>query len=288
MLYMDQIILNTTSLRKGNNQFKNIYDYQFPNNINFKDGDSIGLASLSMYNSFFNIRSALGNNTFSYVWNAATPTTHNITLDDGFYDIASLNYKIQYEMILNDHYMIDSAGDYVYYIELVLNSVVNGTRFNFTPIPNSSEATALSYTQPSGSSWVLPTVKKCAEIIISSSFGVLFGFESGTYPSVTSDFIVVKNTLSGEIQQVNSIFLTCNLVNSPISNPPNIIGAIPLKSSFGSLIQYESSERVHQKIFPGNYKNLTITLYDQSMNPLVINDTEGFVLTLVVDWVKRE
>lgn len=206
---------------------------------------------------------------------------------DGFYDIASLNYLIQFEMIANDHYMIDSAGDFVYYIELVLNAVVNGTRLNFTPIPTSAEATALSLTQPVGASWTLPGTAETPELTFGSSFGALIGFVGATYPVVTSSFVVVPNTLSGEIQQVNSIFITCNLVNSPISNPPNIVGSISLKSSFGSLLQYEAPQRVHQKIFPGNYRQLTITLYDQNMNPLVVNDIEAFVLTLVVDWIKR-
>jgi len=246
---MDSIIFNSTNLRANNTTYNNIFEYQFPNNVTFKDGDTVALASLSIYNSFFNIRSALGNNVYTYNWNALVETSHSITIPDGFYDIPSLNYYLQFEMIQNDHYLIDSAGDYVYYMELVLNSTVYGTQFKFTPIPTSSEATTLGYSQPAGASWTYPATAKCPEIVINTGFGALFGFEPNTYPSVTSAFISVSSTLSGAIQQVNSLIVTCNLVNSPFSNPGNILSSVNLSSSYGSLLQYEASYSVNQNIF---------------------------------------
>lgn len=279
---MDSIIINSTNLRPNNTQYNNIFEYTFPSNVNFKNGDTVALAGMSIYNSFFNIRSSLGNNVYTYNWNADTETTHNVTIPDGFYDIPALNYYFQFEMIQNDHYLIDENGDYVYFMELVLNNTAYGVDFKFTPIPTSVEATALNYTQPVGATWTYPSTKKTPEIILNSSFGKLFGFLSGTYPSVTSDSVTVASSESGAIQQVNSIIITCNLINSPYSNPSNILGSVNLNSAYGSLLQYEASYSVDSLIFPGNYKKIQIALHDQDLNPIKVNDVEGFLMRLVI------
>jgi len=41
--------------------------YNFPNSVQFKD-NYVSLSSISIYYSWFNISSALANNTFQYTW----------------------------------------------------------------------------------------------------------------------------------------------------------------------------------------------------------------------------
>lgn len=283
---MDSIIINSTNLRP-NNMYNNVYEYTFPTNVNFKEGDTVSLSSLSLYNSFFNIKSSLGNNKYTYVWNASTITTHNITIPDGFYDVPTLNYFFQFQMVSNSHYMIDANGDNVYFFELMLDTTSYGTDLKFYPIPTSAEATTLGYTLPISATWVLPTTHKTPELILSQSFGELFGYETGTYPNDTSNFITVDSTLSGKIQQINSIIVTCNLVNSPYANPSHIVGSVNLTARYGSLLQYDAPYSIDQNIFPSNYKSIVITLYDQNMNNLPIKDVEGFLIRLVIKRIKR-
>jgi hypothetical protein len=43
----------------------NKYVYTFPSTVKFNDGDAIGVSSVALYNSTFNITSSRGNNTFT-------------------------------------------------------------------------------------------------------------------------------------------------------------------------------------------------------------------------------
>jgi hypothetical protein len=59
------IVLNSSNLVGDGN---NIMIYSFPSTAKFIQGDQISLNAFSLYNSIYNIRSTLGNNTFSYKW----------------------------------------------------------------------------------------------------------------------------------------------------------------------------------------------------------------------------
>ena len=70
---MKTIVLNSTNL--VNNGLNNQFVYVFPNSVNIKNS-YIAVASVAIYYSWFNISSALGNNSFSYSWySTGTSTT---------------------------------------------------------------------------------------------------------------------------------------------------------------------------------------------------------------------
>ena len=146
------IILNNTNCDTTNPN-NNVYKYKFPSNINFKNSQ-ITLTSVYMYYSWYNISSKQGNNTFSYIWysgSTPTATTVSITIPDGFYDISGLNEYLQSIMITNGHYLINSSGSYVYYIEFVTNATYYAVQLNCYQLPTAAEASAAGYTAPS--SW---------------------------------------------------------------------------------------------------------------------------------------
>ena len=75
---MNTIILNSANVIAGTNN--STLTYNFPNSILF-DNHEIAVHSISMYYSWCNISSALGNNRFSYKWfNGGTETTINIVI----------------------------------------------------------------------------------------------------------------------------------------------------------------------------------------------------------------
>ena len=109
---MRVIVMNSSNLVQDGQNNKLIY--KFPNSVVFKN-NSIAVSSVSMYYSWFNISQALGNNTFTYSWtNGTTVTTYQVVIPDGLYEIAQLNSYLQFVMISNDTYLIDSSGKYVY------------------------------------------------------------------------------------------------------------------------------------------------------------------------------
>ena len=92
---MRTIILNKHNL--VDNGKNNTMEYEFPNSVVFQDS-YIAVKQVSMYYSWFNISSALGNNVFTYSWESGgfvygggIPNTFTVTIPDGLYEISDLN-----------------------------------------------------------------------------------------------------------------------------------------------------------------------------------------------------
>ena len=268
------IILNSTNRDLTSD---NRFIYTFPSNVKFNPGDTIGVESISMYNSIFNTEAVRGNNTFSIIWNADSAVTYNFTIPDGFYSISDLNYYIQYECVQNDLYCINSSGNYVYFVELVINSTVYGSELRTFILPDVTEAGVLGYTKPVGASWSFhASADATPQVIIpSDAFGELFGFTAGTYPATpqtTSQYI--GSTITPQISPVNSLILTCNLINDELSNPVNVFYSMPLNSAFGTLMTSSNAQRSDSMIYEGTYKNIVIEVLDQQYNRVKMNDME--------------
>ena len=262
------IILNSSNWNSQSNSFV----YNFPTSTKIVKS-SIGLASISFYNCFFNVSTTYGNNTISINYNG---TNYNFTIPNGYYSYSDLNYFLQSQMIANNLYMINSSGQYVYFLEIVANSVIYAGEINCYPIPNLATATTLGYTLPSGGSF---GTNICPSITITTQFGNLIGFTSGNYGG-GSVAIQYTSTKCPIISQINSIVLATNLINNiGFSNPTNLLCSIPLLSGFGSLITQNSQEIVYQTCANNHYNFCQIQILDQNFNILTPYDNE-FVICL--------
>jgi hypothetical protein len=261
----------------------NTYTYQLPSSWKVADGDQIGVASISIYNNTFNVTSSRGNNVLTIYWNANTQTTYTLTIPDGYYSAIDLNYQIQQFCILNNLYVTNSSGNYVYFIEIQQNSVRYALQLNTYYLPTSANATTLGYTKPSGATWSFPTSNSCPQIKISKGFGALLGLLENTYPlsASTATNQQFLSTTTPVISPIDSYILTCNLINSPYSIPSNVFFTIPLNGSLGTLITVNPSQIVFNNIAPNVYNTITVQLYDQLFNALTLNDKE-MTLTLAI------
>lgn len=275
---MNTIILNASNKMSNTT---NRYLYRFPSAVKFKEGDTIALQSISLYNSFFNIEQSRNNNRFSIIWNANTSVTHNFIIPDGFYDVQSINAYIQQQCLLNKLYMVDADGKNWFFIELETHPSTYGVQLRLYPLPTQAEATSFGLVIPSGATWSL-TTKKTPQLTISQeAFGSLIGFTTGTYPvNVATTDISFLNTITPQISPVNSILLGINLINSSFSIPSSLFYALPINASFGSMITNQNSNPIHNQISSGTYQNVIIEFYDQYFNPLKMNDPE---LTLLLN-----
>ena len=261
----------------------NQYVYTFPSTVKFDDGDSVGVASLSLYNSTFNITSTRGNNTFTIVWNATTPVSFVITIPDGYYSVESLNYFLQQQCIINKLYVINSSSQFVYFLELLVNAPRYAVSLNTYAIPTSAQATTLGYTQPSGATWVYPASAKCPQLTFLNPFGALIGYTGASYPSTA---VVATNQnfisdLTPNINPVDSYIMTCSLLNSPYSIPSDTFFTVPLTGALGELIAVSPSQIVFNNIAPNSYQQIKITFFDQNFEKLQMNDN-AIVLTLAI------
>ena len=115
---MNTIILNSNNVVSGKNN--STLTYNFPSSVLF-DNHKIAVHSISIYYSWCNISSALGNNTFSYKWvNGGTETIKTIIIPNGLYEITDINNFLQFNFIQNGHYLINTLGQNVYYAEFLV------------------------------------------------------------------------------------------------------------------------------------------------------------------------
>jgi hypothetical protein len=176
----------------------------------------------------------------------------------------------------------NSGADNVYFFELVVNSIRYSTSLNFYAIPTDAQATSLGYTKPANATWTYPVSPQTPSLSFGQPFGNLIGFTFGTYPpTVQSTNVQYLSTSTPVISPVDSLILTCNLINSKYSVPNNILFTVPITTSLGTIIQVGISSIVFNDILPQNFSTLEITIFDQLFNPVVLLDKE-LTLTLVI------
>jgi len=278
---MKTIVINSSNYVVGSN---NQFTIAFPGNgVKFNAGDKIAVAGIAVYNSTFNITAARGNNKISVIWNAATPTTYTFTFPDGYYSATDMNAFIQQQCILNNLYMTTNNGStYVYFVEITTNAVRYAISLNVYPIPTTAQATSLGYSIPSGATWTAPATAQCPQIIINSAFGTLVGQSAGTYPaSIQSSATQTISSVTPIISPVDSYILCCNLINSKLTIPVDVLYSLPISVSLGQLINVSPSQFLFNDIDPNTYSNITISFYDQLFNKLQMNDKD-VVITLAI------
>ena len=83
----------------------NVFSYTLPQTVKLTNKSKIAVASLSVYNSTFNITAARGNNTVTFTFPSSTPVTKTYTISDGYYSASDLNYWLQSKMYSDNFYV---------------------------------------------------------------------------------------------------------------------------------------------------------------------------------------
>jgi len=268
------IVLNTSNIEAGTNNTKLVYN--FPSGGYYFKNDQIALQSLYQYFSIFNITSSYGNNAFTYTW--FDGTTYSISIPDGYYEISDINSYFQSIMIANKHYMTNSAGQFIYFLEFVVNTSRYAVQINSYPL-DTSTATLNSYSLPSGASWSVPSSATQSQLnITTTGFGEVLGYEVASYPTTQtytagSSSISFLSSVAPQVTPYSSILVSCSLVNNKAIVPTNILASYtPLGTSVGSLFKYEPNYTSFADIEDGQYTQLTIEFRDQLQRQIIIQD----------------
>ncbi len=271
------VVLNSTNVVEGTNN--SVYRYKFPVGSVAFNKCKVALGDISMYYSWYNISAANNNNTFQIVWYGTLIVTRTITIPDGFYDIDTLNFYLQQYCITNDLYLIDDAGDFVYYVQFSENSTYYSVQFNSYPIPTSLPS---GWSAPSGWGGYPATASTPQLIVPDTNIQYILGFNPGTYPTVTQTSTYSKlSDFVPQVTPVESIILTCSLLNNQYSNPNTILYCFsPANVSFGSLTESKPSEYAFVNINNGTFSEFQIQFLDQNFNQLKINDNNLIVQLL--------
>lgn len=282
---MRTIIFNSTNLVQDGQNNKLVY--RFPNSVQFPDS-YISLSQAQLYYSWFNITQQLGNNTFSYIWldNAGTPTTYNVIIPDGLYEIETLNQYLQYIFIANGHYLVNSGGENVYYAEFILNPSRYAVQINTYLFP---ATLPVGWTNPAG--LVFPYTNTFnPSIIIPSNINVIFGFTGGvttninlnnTYVPPVGSSTISKNgagtlsylsTTAPEVQPNSVCILNISNIDNKYAQPTGTCYSITPSVAIGELINEKPVNYIWNKLIPGTYNEIRINLLGSDLNPLLIRD----------------
>ena len=250
------------------------------------------VSSITLPYSFYNVSSYYANRTFSLIFpTAATTTTINVTLPEGFYTVTDINSYIQQVCIDYGAYLIDSTGNYVYYQQLAYNTTYYAVQLLLFSVPTTlptgySYATAGSLGSIYTSAIKLPTTAYTPRFTLASSGSIstIIGFAAGaTYPSAqTTTSQSLSSTLTPVGSTVNSLILQCSLVNNPVTVPSDILDSMPIKeTSFGSNITYDPSFEKFISLSNGTFNSFTFSFRDQNLNEIYARDPNASI-TLII------
>lgn len=271
------LIINSSGLQSST--FNNTYRYTFPQgSVQFKNS-KVAVSNINIYYSWYNITSTFNNNSFSFIFpNAGGTTTYTVNIPDGYYSISELNSYLQQYCITNNLYLINSSGDYVYYLEFITNSTYYSIQFNAYPVPTVLPA---GWTDPGFSFPVASTTPRL--VVPSTNFQNLIGFNAGTYPTPAQATTYSKlSDFTPQVSPTQSIILACSLLNNKYSNPSTILYSFTASNTnFGSIIESSPNQYSFVDIQDGSYPYFEISLFDQDYQPLQINDTNLVVQLLI-------
>lgn len=291
---MRTLIINSSNLILDGQNNKLVY--RFPNSVKF-DNHYIALGSLQMYYSWFNISNLLNNNTFSYNWRdgVGIPATFTINVPNGIYEISTLNQLLQFNFILNGHYLRNSVGDNVYYAEFVVNPSRYAVQINTYLFPIALPA---GFSNPA--SVPFPPQSFNPIITLPPKINEIFGYISGfaTNQNLNNAFIppvsnfISKNSLgtlshistsAPNVQPNSSVLLNISNIDNDYAQPTGIIYTIVPSVAVGEIINEKPSEFIWNKLLNGTYNELRLNILGQNLSPLVINDPSMVFVMVIKD-----
>ena len=264
-----KIVVDKTNLIGNDN---NTFVYRFPSSVSFPNHE-IALASVDMYYAWYNVSALLGNNTFSYVWTDGTNNT--IVLEDGLYEINTINERLQFAFIANGHYLVDSGGNNIYYINISANTTRYATQIDIFQFPNSLPA---GYTNPA--SVVFPPVNQIT-MTMPTKFNELLGFSAGfTTTAPTGTNLSFLSSVAPNIQPNNVLYVSVSNIDNKYGSPSGLVHRIVPNTTFGSLIT-ENPEFSFQPLHSGTYNELQIQILGTDKSPIRIIDP-NIVITFLI------
>lgn len=275
--------------------------YNVPQGLSLKNKE-VALHSFSFYNSFFNISSAIGNNTVDFFFPVfSTANVYSMTkitwiIEDGFYSFTDLQYALQQFMLSNRLALYNATtAKYMYFFSILQNTVQYSVQLQSYYVPTASQATTLGFALMSGSPLVLnpasgtTPLSVAPQISFNDAFGKVIGFNAQTIPSsvvtrngANYDANPAQTRLSNKTPYLNPIdcvLLRCNIANNNNSIPNDLLSVTPISSSYGAITQYVSSSLLYVPCAQITTNQITVSMFDQNLNPLTQRDAE---ITLVL------
>lgn len=267
------LILNNTNVSGNNNS---TYTFNFTNGaFEIKKDALLCISNITLPYSWYNISTFYNNQSFVFIDWLGNP--HTITLPNGFYTISDLNGYIDTYMLNNGMYLINDQNQAVVYFYIYQNTTYYSNQVLLYAVP-----TSLPSGWSLGEGWIgFPPVSTTGTMqILDNNFQTYVGFRAGNYGPSPNDLSLLSN-ITPNSTTVNSIVVQCNLVKNDAGTPSNILDTFPITSAFGANINYTPNYEKNVKLNPGRYASLSITFFDQNLNPIQILDTNVCISLLL-------
>jgi hypothetical protein len=258
----------------------------FPQNLTIENDEEIAILNCFINYSWKNLTTFYNNNSVQYTWPATGATLYTVNFGDVFLLVSDISNYIQQVMFNNGHYLVNSNGQNVYYMNLVTNYTIYGITLTTTVLPSSLPS---GWTNPASVPLSVPNALTPQLVIGVNNFASLTGFNKSTsYPTTAQAVTTQINSPSiPKLSPSTGCFITCNLVNSPNYNTyGNVIHAFTPNVTFGSQIIIQPTQSIWYRAIGGQYNNLTINFTDGKLNPLGVLDSD-IVLTLMLRKISK-
>lgn len=309
---MRTIVLNQDNLvQNGNN---NTLVYKFPNSVTFSNSE-IAIAQITMYYSWFNITSSISNNVFTLNWSnfAGGYTTYTIRIPDGLYEIKDLNYFLQFVCIngpqlstsiisptpTQPFYLVDSAGDNVYYAEWAVNPTAYAVQLNTFNFPTALPA---GYSYPTGytaANYFFPAQSFNPVITTPSKFNQIVGFSTSfssaqnqnnasanpgtsTAYKIGSTFSYLS-TITPQVQPNANLLVAISNIDNAYANPTSIIYSLAPSVAIGELVVEKPPQFNFNRLLRGTYNELRLQFLGTDLQPVTIKDPNMTILLVIKD-----
>jgi hypothetical protein len=315
---MRTIVLNSNNLVQDGENNKLVY--RFPNSVLFKN-TYVALQSASMYYSWYNISSALGNNTYQFEFpnNVGVMTTRTVTMPDGIYEVSDIDAYFQYYCLQNGLYYTTSTGDNVFFMTFKVNINLysiqvccyttpyltfpasvgnpNGWTPAFgTSIPGTAQTLTPQFPNAFTKTIGFPTPNQLLSIGVTSGIwtGVNFAnlgtpTQTGTHEFVpyswnaTTKVVAYSSNNSPQVNPNGSIYISLNNINNPYAIPSTTIYAITPTGGAGSAIIEKPPQFCWNKFIDGTYNQIIVTFLGLDGRPIKIQDPQMTVLLAIKD-----
>ena len=276
---MRTIVFNQSNIIQ--NGFNNTLVYNFPNSVDLT-GAYLAVSNIYMYYSWDNINANYSNNVFSYNWIVGgVPTTFQVVIPDGLYEISQINHFLQYTFIANGHYLVDSAGQNVYYAEIIINATRYAVQTNTYAVPTALPA---GWTNPAG--LVFPAVTFNPIITYPAKFneivGYTVGFATAQNTGVGTTLSYLSST-SPQVQPHSNLLISVSAIDNKYANPSSIIYSVAPAVGFGALIIEKPAEFNFNKILSGTYNQLRLQFLTNTGDQIFIRDPNMTIIMLIKD-----
>jgi len=311
---MRTIVLNESNLVQDGENNKLIYN--FPNSILFKN-TYVALQSASLYYSWYNISSALGNNTYQFQFpdNTGTMTTFTVVMPDGIYEVKDIDAYFQFYCLTNNLYWTTPLGEQVFYMKFEVNVSLYSIQVCCYSPPFTG-GNPNSYTPASGTA--LTATRQTLVPIFPNAFTKTIGFPtpnqllgigittgawtgrnyavvspstnaSGLYNLVpfswnaTTGIVAYSSNNSPQVNPNGSIYISLSNINNPYAIPSTTIYAITPTGVAGSAIVEKPPQFCWNKFIDGTYNRIALTFLGLDGRPIVIQDPQMTILLAIKD-----